>query len=83
MRALNIGTAVNVRKTIISTTLAAATLLVGCAMERTPGFGAAAPQAPDCRMNSVLYCDLTPQVERCQCVRGSHVRNILRTAPRP
>lgn len=80
MRALTIKTVLHGRKAVISTALAAAMLLFGCAMERTPGFGG---PAPDCRISSVLYCDLAPHVESCQCVRRSHIRDMLRTPLRP
>lgn len=74
MRALTIQTALHGRKAVIPAMLAAATLLIGCAMERTPGFGG---PSPDCRINSVLYCDLAPHAGKCQCVRRSHVPNVL------
>lgn len=79
MHALAIRTGLPVRKTAISTTLAAALFLAGCAMERTPGVGA---QAPACRINSVLVCDLAPHAERCHCLRHSDFRDLLRSPAR-
>jgi len=79
MRPLFSHTAYKARKVIVSTTLAAAMPLFGCAVEPTPGL---AQPGSDCRMDSLLYCDLAPHVDRCQCIRHSDFRDMLRTLSR-
>lgn len=79
MRHLSILTGLYARKTVIATTLATAMLLFGCAVEPPPGFGRS---APGCGMNSVLYCDLSPHGEQCECVRHSELRDLTRTFSR-
>lgn len=63
------------RRTVTATMLAAATLLAGCAVEPTPGIGRST--AP-CGVNAVLFCDLAPHADRCQCFRHSEMRDMLR-----
>lgn len=79
MRALYIHEGLPVRKTAIATTLAAGMFLLGCAAEPTPRFGHA---TPGCGKNAVLYCDLSPHGERCQCVRHGDLRDLARTFSR-
>lgn len=79
MHALYIHEGLHVRKSAIATTLAVAMLLFGCAVEPTPGFGRS---SPGCGMNAVLYCDLSPHGERCQCVRHTDLRDLARTFSR-
>lgn len=68
-------TAFHTRNTVILMTLAGAMLLSGCAIEPTPGIG---QSASACGMNAVLYCDLSPPVEKCECVRHSDLRDMMR-----
>jgi predicted small secreted protein len=79
MRALAIHTGFHARSTVISMTLAVAMLLVGCAVNTTPGIG---HSGSTCGMNAVLYCDLAPHVEKCQCFRHSELRDMMRTLSR-
>lgn len=80
MRAIYIHEDLPVRKSAIATTLAALMFLFGCAAEPTPGFGRA---TPGCGKSAVLYCDLSPHGERCQCVRHSDLRDLAKTFSRP
>lgn len=59
--------------------LAAVTLLAGCAAEPVPGI-ASAPSP--CGMGGVLYCELAPHADRCQCFRHSEVRDMMRALTR-
>ena len=79
MRALAIYTGFHARRTVISTTLAVAMLMVGCAVDTTPGIGRS---ASPCGMNAVLYCDLAPHVDKCQCFRHSELRDMMRALSR-
>jgi predicted small secreted protein len=78
MRALAISAGFR-RSTVIWTTLAVAMLLVGCAVNTTPGIG---HSGSTCGMNAVLYCDLAPHVDTCQCFRHSELRDMMRTLSR-
>lgn len=76
MRAPDIERGFHVRT---STMLAVAILLAGCAVETTPGI---ARSGSVCGMNAVLYCDLAPHADKCQCLRHSELRDIMRTLSR-
>jgi len=76
MRVSFVTTSLYLRSTVISVSLAAAMLLAGCAMGPAPAIG---QSASACGMNAVLYCDLSPPVERCQCVRHGDFRDIMGT----
>ena len=75
MRTLSIHAGLHVPKTVIATGLAAAMLLLGCAVEPAPGYGVS---GSSCGMNAVLYCDLSPHGERCECVRHSELRELTK-----
>ena len=76
MRTLSLHPGPHVPKTFIATILTAATLLVGCALEPTPAY---ARSTPGCGLNAVLFCDLSPHGERCECVRHGELRDLTRT----
>jgi hypothetical protein len=71
MRTLFFNAGPHVPRMLITALLG--TLLSGCAVDRTPGYGVS---TSGCGMNSVLYCDLSPVAERCECVRHSEMRDL-------
>jgi hypothetical protein len=73
MRTLFIHAGPHVPGMLIATLLGVATSLSGCAVKPTSAYGM---PASGCGFNAVLYCDLGPLAERCECVRHSEVRDV-------
>jgi hypothetical protein len=77
MRVLAPCTPFHIRTTVIPAMLAL--FLAGCAAGTTPGI---ARSGSPCGMNALLYCDLSPHGNQCQCFRHSEFRDMMRTFSR-
>ena len=71
----------SLRKKFCPMVAAGAAFLSACA---SPGIHDTRRDAPACRINAVLYCELEPDVSRgtCQCIRHDDLRDRLRLSIR-
>lgn len=82
MHVFPVLTGSSLHKKVISMMLATvAMFLSGCAIDRIREVG---QPASECRVDSVLYCDVDIQldIETCRCVRRGELRDALRNLAR-